>query len=170
MKFVTAFSLFFLLAIQSVSSMPISLQNSESESVKKFIRLNTYKTTASTSTKRLVRRQNEDVEQTLDNSNDEAYYIDLEVGSNKQKITAQLDTGSSDFFVFGSNEANCGDTSKADCATYGQFNSSSSTTFKKLNGVSLDTSYGSGAGATGYVGTDNVWPQLLVLDINVYLP
>ncbi|GMG39549.1 unnamed protein product [Ambrosiozyma monospora] len=26
----------------------------------------------------------------------------------------------------------------------------------KLNGVSLDTSYGSGAGATGYVGTDNV--------------
>ncbi|GME70743.1 unnamed protein product [Ambrosiozyma monospora] len=154
MKFVTAFSLF--LAIQSVSSLPIALQNSESEPVKKFLRLNTYKAAASSSAKRLVRRQNEDATQTLDNTDDQAYYIDLEIGSNKQKVTAQLDTGSSDFFVFGSTEANCGDASKADCSTYGKFDASSSTTFKNLTGVTLDASYGSGAGAEGYVGSDDI--------------
>ncbi|GMG21355.1 unnamed protein product [Ambrosiozyma monospora] len=156
MKFVTAYTLFCVLAIQSVSSLPIALQNSESESVKKFFRINTYKATASSSAERLVRRQNEDATQKLDNTNDQAYYIDLEVGSNKQKVTAQLDTGSADFFLFGSSEANCGDASKADCSTYGKFDSSSSSTFKNLDGVSLKASYGSGRKAIGNVGTDNI--------------
>ncbi|ODV80500.1 acid protease [Suhomyces tanzawaensis NRRL Y-17324] len=58
------------------------------------------------------------------------YNIDLEVGSNKQKITVDVDTGSSDFWVVAT-DATCQKGRK--CKAQGTYNASQSNTSKDLN-------------------------------------
>ncbi|GMG56236.1 unnamed protein product [Ambrosiozyma monospora] len=85
------------------------------------------------------------------------YVMNVTIGSNKEEIQLQIDTGSSDFWVIGSNNTWCktGSDSTHDCSVYGTFDSSKSTTWKNT-GVDFAIMYQDGTGANGTWGTDNV--------------
>ncbi|GMF07252.1 unnamed protein product [Ambrosiozyma monospora] len=85
------------------------------------------------------------------------YVMNVTIGSNKEQIQLQIDTGSSDFWVIGSNNTWCetGGDSTHDCSIYGTFDASKSTTWKDT-GVDFSIVYQDGTGANGTWGTDNV--------------
>lgn len=80
------------------------------------------------------------------------YSLDLQLGSNKQKFSVDIDTGSSDLWVVSSNAAK----NDPDLAEYGTYDSSSSSTYKSTNqpfGIRyLDQTHAEGS----YV-LDDVW-------------
>ncbi|SGZ38653.1 uncharacterized protein HGUI_00853 [Hanseniaspora guilliermondii] len=124
-------------------------------------------------------------------TNEQSYYsVELTIGSNKQKLTALLDTGSSDLWVLSqdaaglnacnnyleqngyltsSGSATSGSSTEvseiqANCNDLGVFTPSSSTSFeKKHSGVPFEIQYGDGTYAEGYWGSDS----LTVNDVNV---
>lgn len=113
------------------------------------------------------------------------YAVDVGIGSPQQNVTVLLDTGSSDFWVIGAENAYCksnrgkkpkGSATALDpgingfptatngipyaaktiqCEKYGTFNATNSSSFKNNNTDFLVT-YGSGTYAEGYFGLDTV--------------
>lgn len=84
-------------------------------------------------------------------ANKETYYLsDLQIGSDHQNVSVQLDTGSSDLWVV-SSDVECSD----DCTSLGDFDSSSSSSFKDLN-TTFKITYGDGSYATGLYCVDDV--------------
>jgi hypothetical protein len=77
------------------------------------------------------------------------YFIDIELGSNKQQFQVVPDTGSSNLWVYA---AEC---KSVACLTHKQFDDKASTTFVE-NGEAFDITYGSGS-VNGVVGQDNCW-------------
>ncbi|GME93272.1 unnamed protein product [Ambrosiozyma monospora] len=97
---------------------------------------------------------------TVGNWRDDLYFVDLEVGSNKQKVTVQLDTGSADLWLFSDENKYCGYNPNnvqgiANCEKYGVYDFQSSDTFH-LNQSLLFISYGDTTTAKGVMGTDDV--------------
>lgn len=117
-------------------------------------------------------------------TNEQSYYsVELTIGSDKQKLTALLDTGSSDLWVLGKDASglnacnnyleqngylsssgsttsgNSGEVSEvqANCEELGVFTPSSSTSFKKeYSGEPFEIQYGDGTYAEGYWGSDSL--------------
>lgn len=117
-------------------------------------------------------------------TNEQSYYsVELTIGSDKQKLTALLDTGSSDLWVLGKDSAglnacdnyleqngyltSSGSTTsgssnevsevQANCKGLGVFTPSSSTSFKKQHsGVPFEIQYGDYTYADGYWGSDSL--------------
>ncbi|ODV88177.1 hypothetical protein CANARDRAFT_182581, partial [[Candida] arabinofermentans NRRL YB-2248] len=91
---------------------------------------------------------------------DSMYMVDLLVGSDEQPITAQIDTGSSDFWVFANDNIDCGYNPYdiqgiANCYEYGTFDLKSSKTFD-FNSTFMTIEYGDASIAKGVVGSDDV--------------
>lgn len=80
------------------------------------------------------------------------YVLDLAFGSNKQPITLDIDTGSSDTWVI-DKDATC---DVANCKSKGVFDSATSTTFKNLT-IPFHIGYVDGTNSDGYYVTDDVW-------------
>jgi len=80
------------------------------------------------------------------NSQDEAYFAQMSLGSPAQNFTVQLDTGSSNLWVFGK------ECESADCKDRKKFDGSKSSTFTKI-GTSLTIPYHAGT-ISGYIGQD----------------
>ncbi|ODQ77425.1 hypothetical protein BABINDRAFT_163450 [Babjeviella inositovora NRRL Y-12698] len=101
--------------------------------------------------------------------NENTFYLaNLSIGSNGQKVGVQLDTGSSDLWVTGSDDSICASgTAKRefkkwhntggyfDCSIYGTFDESSSTSFKS-NNTDFYILYGDYTYASGGWGYDTV--------------
>ncbi len=79
------------------------------------------------------------------------YSVDVEVGNPPQKVTVNLDTGSSDLWVVGSENTNCNDK----CQSLGTFDQSKSTSINKIND-NFRIEYGDGSVSTGDWVTDSV--------------
>lgn len=82
----------------------------------------------------------------LTNDRDVRYLMDLNIGSNKQKIRVEIDTGSSDLWVHDENYGK---------AYGGTFYQSQSSSFKSLD-VAFDIYYNDGSTAKGQYGTDTI--------------
>lgn len=91
-------------------------------------------------------RRKRSVSAKLTGQQEVAYYVNVELGSNKQTVTLDLDTGSSDLWVFGPKLSISG----ADGATY---NPATSTTSKKL-AETFDIEYEDKSQASGNFYTD----------------
>lgn len=87
-----------------------------------------------------------DVKEATVSNKDNFYITDMYLGSNNQKVSVELDTGSSDLWVIGKDSGI--DTS------YGTYDSSASSSYKKLNG-DLDIGYFDGSHAKGDYVTDS---------------
>lgn len=84
--------------------------------------------------------------------NEKSFYLtDIYLGSNKQHVQVDIDTGSSDLWVVTS-DVQC--TGKSDCKSYGVFDPLASTTFKKTD-QNFGISYVDHTGSTGYYGLDD---------------
>lgn len=82
--------------------------------------------------------------------NQETYYLtDLYIGSNNQKISVDLDTGSSDLWVVASN-VSCTN----NCQEFGTFSPSESTSYENL-GEDFKITYGDGSYAKGTWASEN---------------
>ncbi|GMG23384.1 unnamed protein product [Ambrosiozyma monospora] len=124
-------------------------------------------------TKQTVRKSNSPSKKVIDNFDmvhtGYLYTLNITIGSNKEPVVVQVDTGSSDFWIIGSNNSWCSwtsegqgeyteDTSRGslhDCSLYGTFNSSKSDTWVNT-GEPLDIVYIDGTGANCSLGTDNI--------------
>lgn len=83
--------------------------------------------------------------------NEQTYYsLVIGAGSNNQPQTLDIDTGSSDLWVI-NKDAKC---LKNDCKTFGVFDSTTSTTYKKLN-EEFSITYQDGSGSSGYYAKDD---------------
>lgn len=82
-----------------------------------------------------------------------AYYLNVSVGTPGQLQTAQLDTGSSDFYFSASNASFC--KTQPGCAG-GTFDSSKSSTFRVITPGGFNTSFGDGSTEAGDFVTDVV--------------
>ncbi|CAK9437477.1 uncharacterized protein LODBEIA_P18550 [Lodderomyces beijingensis] len=80
------------------------------------------------------------------------YQTMVHLGSNKQKITVALDTGSSDLWV-PAQGVTC---QRAGCDSDGTFDPTSSSTFHRT-GTSFALTYGDGTSSRGYYGKDDYW-------------
>ena len=100
-------------------------------------------------------------------TNQQSFYsVEVDVGTPSQRVTVLLDTGSSDFWVMGSDNPYCSDdtsTTGIDCSEFGTFDSSSSSTFHN-NGTAFNIHYGDGSFALGTWGTDTVSIDDITLD------
>ncbi|KAL1409399.1 hypothetical protein Q8F55_003382 [Vanrija albida] len=85
-----------------------------------------------------------------DSTWDIAYLAQVEIGTPPQTLTLNLDTGSSDLWVFSS------DLSAADQANHDVFDYHKSTTWKPISGATFSVGYGDGSAASGGVGRDVV--------------
>lgn len=85
------------------------------------------------------------------------FVIELEFGSNKQKIDVLVDTGSADLWV-PAMDYNCSSnvTSEASQCVSRGFDWEKSTTFNKSSKV-FETSYGDNTTSSGFFGQDTVW-------------
>ncbi|KAK6357699.1 Type I transmembrane sorting receptor [Orbilia javanica] len=83
-------------------------------------------------------------------SSDVEYTVPVKIGTPAQTLNLNLDTGSSDLWVFSSSQA-ISQTTGHDIYT-----PSTSSTWKKLAGFSWSIQYADGSGASGDVGTDKV--------------
>ncbi|CCC69320.1 hypothetical protein NCAS_0C03300 [Naumovozyma castellii] len=126
--------------------------------------------TASTDSRKpkleLVKRDGSDYEE-VELTNQQSFYsVEVDVGTPSQRVTVLLDTGSSDFWVMGSDNPYCSDdtsTTGIDCSEFGTFDSSSSSTFHN-NGTAFNIHYGDGSFALGTWGTDTVSIDDITLD------
>ncbi|GME84926.1 unnamed protein product [Ambrosiozyma monospora] len=92
---------------------------------------------------------------------DYMYTVNVSIGSNNQKVTVQIDTGSSDFWVLNSNNTWCETTkpgekgydSSYDCSIYGVFTPEDSTSWVWTDEL-FTTEYEDHTGANGTFGTD----------------
>ncbi|GME89082.1 unnamed protein product [[Candida] boidinii] len=83
------------------------------------------------------------------------YSLPLEIGSNKQQVTVQVDTGSSDLWVTEEDwDGNC-EEAKFKCTTSGFFDPSKSSSFVN-NDTFFNISYLGGYGVEGHYGFDTV--------------
>ena len=85
------------------------------------------------------------------------FFLELEFGSNKQKIEVLVDTGSSDLWVPAMN-VNCSESitsNSATCPTNG-YDWEASTTFIR-SPVFFETFYGDNTTSSGFFGQDTVW-------------
>lgn len=83
------------------------------------------------------------------------YKTDLHIGNPPQKITVQIDTGSSDLWVISSANPLC-KTTKALCGKGSIFNASVSETFQPNQSQPFSISYGDNTYASGYFAQDSV--------------
>ena len=91
-----------------------------------------------------------------DIQNDSLYLCPVGIGSPEQKLYLDFDTGSSDLWVW-STELPSNILSQANAANHQvAFDSSKSSTFKKMSGATWKISYGDGSSASGDVGTDTI--------------
>ncbi|GME92817.1 unnamed protein product [Ambrosiozyma monospora] len=170
-KFIVACLFLILLLQATTNALPTNLQNEKRDNTElhnnealrgKYINLNAYKRNRHPVENHHHKRSGTDDDEqtyydiTVGNSRNELYLVDLEVGSNRQKVTVQIDTGSSDFWVFSTDSGRephmPGLTS---CKRYGVFDSKASDTFHLNQTVSLAT-YGDETIAQGYMSTDDV--------------
>lgn len=88
--------------------------------------------------------------------NYQVYYgVDIELGSNKQKVTVDIDTGSSDLWVDGAN-VQCNTSDGGDsCAQSGTYDPSQSSSSKDL-GEAFQIGYGDGTSTNGEYYTDDI--------------
>jgi len=80
---------------------------------------------------------------------DTQYFIEIELGSDRQKFTVVPDTGSSNLWVYSSN---C---HAVACKTHSKYNPDSSSTYE-ADGQDFNITYGSGS-IEGYVSRDNAY-------------
>lgn len=119
-------------------------------------------------TVQIIKRDEATQEVTL--TNRQYYYsIDVAFGSNKQKVTLDIDTGSSDTWVVNA-LARCGTLDYNSCKVEGVFRPSKSTTFKSLY-KPVYLGYGSGL-AIGVYAKEDLWlpsgdkvEQLQIVDV-----
>ncbi|KAF3274246.1 Type I transmembrane sorting receptor [Orbilia oligospora] len=83
-------------------------------------------------------------------SGDVEYTIPVKIGTPAQTLNLNLDTGSSDLWVFSTSQAT------SQLSGHDVYNPSKSSTWKKLTGFSWSIQYADGSGASGDVGTDKV--------------
>lgn len=116
------------------------------------------------SSKPVYSRHKRDDTIAVDAENQFTYYsIDLEIGSQKEKVNVVLDTGSSDLWVMAESNPYCegqsGDgvssNDQVDCSNIGTFNYASSSSFQNSSGV-FSISYGDSSYATGSWGSDDI--------------
>ncbi|KAF3155580.1 Type I transmembrane sorting receptor [Orbilia oligospora] len=81
---------------------------------------------------------------------DVEYTIPVKIGAPAQTLNLNLDTGSSDLWVFSTSQAT------SQLSGHDVYNPSKSSTWKKLTGFSWSIQYADGSGASGDVGTDKV--------------
>ncbi|RAL10205.1 pepsin-like aspartic protease [Aspergillus homomorphus CBS 101889] len=101
-----------------------------------------------------LRKRDNTVDVTLDNQDYFYYSINLTIGTPPQKMVLAIDTGSSDTWVNIASSDEC--SAQGDpCKPYGLFDSSASSTYKKLDTV-MNSTYGGGDNAYGHYATDKV--------------
>ncbi|KAK6516144.1 Type I transmembrane sorting receptor [Arthrobotrys conoides] len=83
-------------------------------------------------------------------SGDVEYTIPVKIGTPAQTLNLNLDTGSSDLWVFSNSQVT------SQLTGHDVYNPSKSSTWKKLAGFSWSIQYADGSGASGDVGTDTV--------------
>lgn len=88
---------------------------------------------------------------------------EIEIGSNKQSVTVQVDTGSSDLWVMDSTNPYCvgatdstiSSSDQVNCTSSAMFDSSDSSTYHS-NSTTFKITYGDTTFASGYYGYDNI--------------
>ncbi|KAJ4286631.1 hypothetical protein N0V88_007921 [Collariella sp. IMI 366227] len=88
--------------------------------------------------------------ETTPEANDVEYLTPVSIGTPEQVLNLDLDTGSSDLWVFSS------ETSKSQVKGQAVYNPNASSTAQKLQGYSWQISYGDGSSSSGDVYTDKV--------------
>ncbi|KAK6535860.1 Type I transmembrane sorting receptor [Arthrobotrys megalospora] len=100
--------------------------------------------------KEVAKRYSDSVVVAKPESGDVEYTIPVKVGTPAQTLNLNLDTGSSDLWVFSNSQPT------AQLAGHDVYNPSKSSTWKKLSGFSWSIQYADGSGASGDVGVDKV--------------
>ncbi|GMG55913.1 unnamed protein product [Ambrosiozyma monospora] len=173
MKFLsltTSFGLLLPLLQAIADAQPTNLQNEKRDTElhegpsRKYVTLNAHKQKRNPG-EYYYKRDGSDDDQdyqdiTVGNWRDDLYFVDLEVGSNRQKVTVQLDTGSADLWLFSDENKYCGYNPNnvqgiANCEKYGVYDFQTSDTFH-LNQSLLLITYGDTTTAKGVMGTDDV--------------
>ena len=88
------------------------------------------------------------VQNTPYGAGDIEYLVPVTIGG--QAILMDIDTGSSDFWVFNTHLPS------SQSAGHTPYDPTKSSTFQKLTGETFNINYGGGTGASGFVGTDSV--------------
>ncbi|OWB71237.1 hypothetical protein B5S31_g922 [[Candida] boidinii] len=113
------------------------------------------KTVKSSKKKSRQSKRNSDYDSTDLDFESILYSLPLEIGSNKQKVTVQVDTGSSDLWVTTQDwDSNC-EEARFKCTTSGFFDPSKSSSFVN-NHTLFNISYLGGYGVQGHYGFDTV--------------
>ncbi|CAJ2499792.1 Uu.00g026450.m01.CDS01 [Anthostomella pinea] len=99
---------------------------------------------------KLTRRADGSVEEVITNEkNRGGYFASCQVGTPGQKLTLQLDTGSSDIWVPSSNSAVCEQSSNGGGCTLGSYNEDASTSKEDVGPGEFDISYVDGSHSKG---------------------
>lgn len=144
MLFKTSTLIAFALQLFSVIAAPVARDDNV-----KFIAydLNLVKTNTLTNTTELYQKRGDGETLPLDNA-EYLYTISLEIGSNKQPVYVQIDTGSSDLWVV--------DASQGGSPDGGVYDPSKSNTYHKTD-EEFSITYQDQTGSSGYYVTDDIW-------------